>query len=138
VQFETIVEILSIAEPTTTQNNVKDLFREASWFMISRMRIVVGIPSFQEADSIAFVTARADEGLARFGPSVDCVIVNADGNSPDGTAQVFLSTPHSLAEIIDHDGRSPRQRAVTCALCSSTATLTMLTRLHSSTLMFVA
>ncbi len=57
------------------------------------MRIAVGIPSFQEADSIAHVVTQVDIGLTRLANAADCIIANIDGASPDGTSQVFLNTP---------------------------------------------
>jgi len=57
------------------------------------MRIAVGIPSYLEADSIGHVVTQADRGLSALFHPADCVIVNVDGDSPDGTAEVFLETP---------------------------------------------
>lgn len=57
------------------------------------MRVAVGIPSYREADSIAHVVAQADQGLVRLLGPARCVIVNVDGDSPDGTAEVFRATP---------------------------------------------
>ncbi|MBI1959002.1 MAG: glycosyltransferase, partial [Candidatus Rokubacteria bacterium] len=57
------------------------------------MPVAVGIPSYREADSIAHVVAQADQGLVRLLGPARCVIVNVDGDSPDGTAEVFRATP---------------------------------------------
>lgn len=55
-------------------------------------RIVVGIPTLDEAATIAHVVRSADEGLrlveARYGP-VQAKIVNSDSCSPDGTGRIF-------------------------------------------------
>ncbi|MFA4661426.1 glycosyltransferase [Pyrococcus kukulkanii] len=54
------------------------------------MRVVVGIPSYNNADTIGFVVKQAAEGLKKyFGGGI---IVNADGGSTDGTRDVVLST----------------------------------------------
>ena len=55
-------------------------------------RILVGLPSFNEADTIATVTADIDHGIATLPFAVDAVIVNADNSSTDGTPGAFLST----------------------------------------------
>jgi hypothetical protein len=57
------------------------------------MRIAIGLPSYQEAASIAHVTSEVDAGLLRIAELADCVIVNVDGESPDQTARIFLETP---------------------------------------------
>lgn len=54
------------------------------------MRIMVGIPSYNNADTIGFVVKQVAEGLKKyFGGGI---IVNADGGSKDGTRDVVLST----------------------------------------------
>ncbi|AHL23251.1 glycosyltransferase [Thermococcus nautili] len=54
------------------------------------MRVVVGIPSYNNAGTIGFVVRQAAEGLARyFGGGI---IVNADGGSTDGTWEVVMGT----------------------------------------------
>ncbi|AAL82040.1 glycosyltransferase [Pyrococcus furiosus DSM 3638] len=54
------------------------------------MKVVVGIPSYNNADTIGFVVKQAAEGLKKyFGGGI---IVNADGGSTDGTRDVVLST----------------------------------------------
>ncbi len=54
--------------------------------------VVVGIPSYNEAATIGYVTKVAGEGLAKYFPDARCAIVNCDNNSMDGTKDVFLST----------------------------------------------
>src|SRR5882757_8783856 len=60
------------------------------------MYVIVGIASYNEADSIAGVVRVADQGLrllAREFPDLRALILNADSDSPDGTAREFLATP---------------------------------------------
>lgn len=52
--------------------------------------LIVGIPSYNEADSITFVVEQVDKGLQEYFPDLKCQIVNVDNNSPDGTKDVFL------------------------------------------------
>jgi mannosylglycerate synthase-like protein len=56
-------------------------------------RVAVGIPSYQEADSIAHVVTQTDVGLARLVGPTRATIVNVDGDSSDGTPGVFLAVP---------------------------------------------
>ena len=56
------------------------------------VEFIVGIPSFREADGIAFVTKQVDEGLRRHFGSLKTVIVNVDNHSDDDTKGAFLGT----------------------------------------------
>lgn len=60
---------------------------------ITQADVVVGIPSYKEAESIPFPTEQADKGLRKYFPDRSAVIVNCDNNSPDGTREAFLNTP---------------------------------------------
>lgn len=59
---------------------------------VTEAEVVVGIPSYKEADSIPFPTQQADEGLSQYFGEASCVIVNCDNNSPDGTRDSFMET----------------------------------------------
>jgi len=59
---------------------------------IKKAEIVAGIPSFNEADNIAFVTKQIDRGLQKYFSQKTTVIINSDNNSPDNTGKVFLQT----------------------------------------------
>jgi glycosyltransferase involved in cell wall biosynthesis len=61
--------------------------------------IVVGIPSYKEADSIAVPTDTAARGLLEFFGSAKSVIINVDNDSPDGTREAFLSTPTKVPKV---------------------------------------
>ncbi len=54
--------------------------------------IVIGIPSCQNARTIAHVVRAAHAGLAKYFPQYTSVIVNSDGGSSDGTRDAVLST----------------------------------------------
>lgn len=58
----------------------------------SDIDFIVGIPSYNEADSIAFVTRQIDKGLTAHFKNMKTLIVNVDNNSPDDTRGAFLST----------------------------------------------
>jgi glycosyltransferase involved in cell wall biosynthesis len=54
--------------------------------------LLVGIPSYNNADTIAHVVRAAAAGLAKYFPGRRAVIVNSDGGSKDGTPEVVAST----------------------------------------------
>ena len=58
----------------------------------SKYSVVVGIPSYNESDSISYVTKIVDEGLGEYFPGKKSIIVNVDNNSPDNTKEAFLDT----------------------------------------------
>jgi glucosylglycerate synthase len=60
---------------------------------INKAELVVCIPSYNEADSIAYPTLQADQGLRKYFKDKASVIINCDNNSPDNTAQAFMDTP---------------------------------------------
>jgi len=56
-------------------------------------------PSYNEADSIAHPAAVVSEGLTKYFPDKQSVIINADNASPDGTEEVFLGTQTRVPKI---------------------------------------
>ncbi len=64
--------------------------------------ILVGIPSFRNADTIAHVARNAAQGMVQYFPGLKAVLVNSDGGSKDRTAEVFLSTqvPEGVEKIV--------------------------------------
>ena len=82
---------------------------------IGEADIVVGIPSYHNADTVAHVVKAAAEGMVRYFPRMRPVLVNSDGDSPDGTCDVVLSTP--TPERVDkiafaYAGRSGKGTAI--------------------------
>jgi len=66
---------------------------------ISSAEIIVGIPSYNETDSISYPTDVASRGLLSFFPDKKAVIINVDNNSPDGTRETFMNTPTKIPKI---------------------------------------
>ncbi|RLC81077.1 MAG: glycosyl transferase family 2 [Chloroflexi bacterium] len=60
---------------------------------IGRADILVGIPSYNNAGTIAHVVSTAAEGMTRYFPDFKAVVVNSDGGSPDGTMEVASKAP---------------------------------------------
>jgi glycosyltransferase involved in cell wall biosynthesis len=66
---------------------------------LTQADIVVGIPSYNEASSIAYPTQQVDKGLTKYFSDRSAVIINCDNNSPDNTRQAFLQTPTETPKI---------------------------------------
>ncbi len=66
---------------------------------VKQAELVVGIPSYNEADSIAYPTEMAGAGLKRYFQDKDSVIINVDNNSPDGTKEAFLNASTEVPKI---------------------------------------
>ncbi|MCK4340030.1 MAG: glycosyltransferase [Candidatus Cloacimonetes bacterium] len=54
--------------------------------------IVIGIPSYNEEDSISYVVENIDKGLLHSYPNNSAIIVNADDSDTDQTKKAFIST----------------------------------------------
>jgi glycosyltransferase involved in cell wall biosynthesis len=66
---------------------------------ITSAEIVVGIPSYNEADSIPIPIDTANKGLLEYYPNKSSVIINVDNHSPDGTKEAFFNTPTKIPKI---------------------------------------
>ena len=62
--------------------------------------IVVGIPSYNNARTIAHVVRAAQAGLAKYFPHYTAVIVNSDGGSKDGTKEAVLSAHVEQSQLL--------------------------------------
>lgn len=58
---------------------------------IKEADIIVGIPSFRNAKTIAHVVETVSKGLVRYFKGLRAVIINSDGGSEDKTREVFLA-----------------------------------------------
>ncbi len=75
--------------------------------------IVVGIPSYNNADTVGHVVAAIMAGLAKYFPRTRAVLVNADGGSTDGTPEVVTRAAVDLPALLVTDRQSPLERIVT-------------------------
>ncbi|MBW2652602.1 MAG: glycosyltransferase [Deltaproteobacteria bacterium] len=66
---------------------------------VQTAEIIVGIPSYNEADSIAYPTKVASQGLTKYFPNKKSAIINVDNHSPDGTRDAFMSTSTEVPKI---------------------------------------
>jgi glycosyltransferase involved in cell wall biosynthesis len=71
---------------------------------LGSVELLVGIPSYNNADTIGHVVRAAAAGLAKYFPGRSAAIVNSDGGSSDGTAEVVakaeLSSPGAI--LVSH------------------------------------
>jgi len=67
---------------------------------IGNIDILVGIPSFNNARTIGHVVQAVAAGLAKYFPDRRAVLVNSDGGSKDGTADMVSHSQFSTANTI--------------------------------------
>ena len=66
---------------------------------IDKAELVVGVLSYNEADSISHAARQADEGLALYFPDMRAVVIDSDNNSADHTKEAFLKTATRVPKI---------------------------------------
>lgn len=66
---------------------------------IRKAEIVVGIPSYNEAETITLPTAMADEGLKTYFKNKSAVIIDCDACSTDHTKEAFLGIKTTTPKI---------------------------------------
>ncbi|MCD0453246.1 hypothetical protein LO762_29295 [Actinocorallia sp. API 0066] len=80
------------------------------------LRVLVGLPSLNEADTIATVTRDIDLALSTLPFPVSALLVNADNSSTDGTSDVFLTTatrhPKRVLTTAHASGKGTNWRAL--------------------------
>ena len=74
--------------------------------------LMVGIPSFGNAETIGYVVRAATAGMVQYFPDLKPIMVNSDGGSPDDTPRVAVSTesPDYIEKIILISPRHKLQR----------------------------
>jgi glycosyltransferase involved in cell wall biosynthesis len=66
---------------------------------VTEAEIAIGIPSYNEAATIAYPTQQVSLGLKQHFPNRPAVIVNCDNNSTDGTKTAFFETETEIPKI---------------------------------------
>jgi len=79
-------------------NREKDM-EKVDTYNVKQADIVIGIPSYNEADNIAFVVEQCNSGLQTYFRDYSSVIINVDNNSPDDTRSAFLSAVNTIPKI---------------------------------------
>jgi glycosyltransferase involved in cell wall biosynthesis len=77
------------------RNEVREKIEE-----IGEADILVGIPSYNNAGTIAHVVRAVQAGLSKYFPDLKSVLVNSDGGSTDGTMDVVRNTGVDLDAIL--------------------------------------
>lgn len=80
---------------------------------IGSTEILVGIPSYNNADTIGHVVHAVTAGLAKYFPGRRAVLVNSDGGSTDGTTQVVANASVDLGALLVSETQSPLRKIVT-------------------------
>jgi len=80
---------------------------------IGEAEILVGIPSYNNADTIAHVVRAVSAGLAKYFPGRRAVLVNSDGGSSDGTPEVVSRAVVDFSALLVSDHQSPLQKIIT-------------------------
>jgi len=80
------------------KNNVPDWVEENPQG-VKTADVIVGIPSYNEADCIPFVTEQAAIGLKTYFSDYSSVLINCDNNSQDDTRGAFLSVDTGIPKI---------------------------------------
>lgn len=75
--------------------------------------IVVGIPSYNNADTVGHVVRAVSAGLAKYFPDRRAVLVNSDGGSSDDTSGVVARTAVDYRHLLIADRQSVLHRIVT-------------------------
>jgi glycosyltransferase involved in cell wall biosynthesis len=90
------------ANPAAGLSSALDADGLAEVRRIGSADLMVGIPSFGNAETIGYVVRATTAGMVQYFPELKPVLVNSDGGSPDDTPRVAVSTesPDYLEKII--------------------------------------
>lgn len=80
---------------------------------IGEADVLVGIPSYNNADTIGHVVRAVSAGLAKYFPGLRSVLVNSDGGSSDGTPGVVARTLVDFEAMLISDRQSTLQKIIT-------------------------
>ena len=107
--------------PDTT-SGLDDRMREGL-AKVASADVVVGIPSYNNAGTIAHVATAVATGLREGFPGKRAVIVSSDGGSKDGTTQVVLDAVHDIPVIAGAYRGLPGKGSALRAIFECTAAL---------------
>src|SRR6059058_4002706 len=80
---------------------------------IGEVDLLVGIPSYNNADTIGHVVRAVSVGLVKYFSNLRSVVVNSDGGSSDGTPDVVASTGVDFGAMLISDRQSPLHKIIT-------------------------
>lgn len=90
-----------------------DAGTEAKIQEIGHAEILVGIPSFNNADTIGHVVRAVAGGLAKYFPNTRAVLVNSDGGSTDGTPEIVARASVDLGAMLISERQHLLYRIIT-------------------------
>ena len=100
------------AKPATSSVPLTDE-TEASVRSVNEAEILVGIPSYNNADTIGHVVRAVSAGLAKYFPGRRAVLVNSDGGSSDGTSEAVSQAVVDYGAMLISDHQNPLQKIIT-------------------------
>ena len=80
---------------------------------IGEVEVLVGIPSYNNADTIGHVVRAVSAGLAKYFPDRRAVLINSDGGSSDGTPDVVSRAVVDFGALLISDQQSQLQKIIT-------------------------
>ncbi len=86
---------------------------EARLGVIGDVDVLVGIPSYNNADTIEHVVRAVSVGLAKYFPEHRAVLVNSDGGSSDGTPEAVSRAVVDFDALLISDQQSQLQKIIT-------------------------
>jgi glycosyltransferase involved in cell wall biosynthesis len=86
---------------------------EARLGVIGDVDVLVGIPSYNNADTIEHVVRAVSVGLAKYFPEHRAVLVNSDGGSSDGTPEAVSRAVVDYDALLISDQQSQLQKIIT-------------------------
>ena len=86
---------------------------EARLQSVDEAEILVGIPSYNNVDTIGHVVRAVSAGLAKYFPGHRAVLVNSDGGSTDGTAEAVSQGVGDYGAMLISDQQNPLQKIIT-------------------------
>ena len=97
-----------MGDPTLLTPETEGLVQE-----IGTSDVLVGIPSYNNADTIGHVVRAVSAGLAKYFPSSRAVLVNSDGGSSDRTPEVVRQSIVDFGAMLISDRQSPLHKIIT-------------------------
>ncbi|HKW86912.1 MAG TPA: glycosyltransferase [Nitrospiraceae bacterium] len=80
---------------------------------IGETDVLVGIPSYNNAETIGHVVRAVSAGLAKYFARSRAVLVNSDGGSSDGTPEVVARAVVDLGTLLISEQQSPLHKIIT-------------------------
>jgi glycosyltransferase involved in cell wall biosynthesis len=80
---------------------------------IGETELLIGVPSYNNADTIGHVVRAVSAGLAKYFPRRRAVLVNSDGGSTDGTPEAVAQAVVDYAAMLISDHQSPLHKIIT-------------------------